>query len=168
MSSYYYAAYGSNLHPDRLRRRTPSAELIGKSFLPEYSLRFHKRSTKDGSGKCNIHDGGPGIYLAIFEIDENERISLDRCEGLGYGYERQEIHLDEFGICSTYVASPGFIDESLAPFDWYKEYVVRGARFNSFPTAYISQLESTRAVPDSDDDRSNKEWKFINDLRGST
>lgn len=168
MISYQYAAYGSNLHPDRLRRRTPSAKLIGRCFLPAYSLSFHKKSTKDGSGKCSIHDGGPGVYLAIFEINEIERKSLDLCEGLGVGYERREIQFSEFGICSTYVASPDFIDGSLAPLDWYKEYVVRGARFNGFPAEYVSLLESIRAVPDADDDRSNKEWKLINDLRGGT
>ena len=86
MSSYLYAAYGSNLHPIRLQKRVPSATFVGTCLFPRYDLKFHKVSKKDGSGKCNAVPGEKGIYLAIFEIDESERSILDRVEGLNNGY----------------------------------------------------------------------------------
>ena len=47
-----YFAYGSNLHPERLRERVPSAESLGVARLEAHVLRFHKRG-RDGSGKCD-------------------------------------------------------------------------------------------------------------------
>lgn len=157
-------AYGSNLHPGRLRQRVPSAAFVGTSFLPGYSLRFHKRGRKDRSGKCNIVAGSSGVFAAVFEIAETERAYLDRCEGLGYGYNCQEIQIPEYGACSTYVADPCAIDDALRPVDWYKEYVLRGARFHGFPPDYIATLESVTASADSNRSRSQYEWARISRL----
>lgn len=81
----YYAAYGSNLHPLRLRERVASARLIGTHFLADWSLRFHKRS-RDKSAKCNIDAGGSGIYVAVSDISVADMRTLDGIEGLGSGY----------------------------------------------------------------------------------
>lgn len=164
MGIYQYAAYGSNLHPDRLRKRVSSASLIGAGLLPGYCLRFHKRSSKDGSGKCNILAGGSGVHIAVFELAESDRSRLDQCEGVGYGYGRHTIEVDRFGACSTYIATENFIDDALTPMDWYKEYVLRGARFHGFPREYISALESQTAVADPDEDRARREWQSIEKL----
>jgi len=53
MSTLYYFAYGSNLHPLRLQARLSSAQLIGTTILPGYALKFHKLG-HCLSGKCNI------------------------------------------------------------------------------------------------------------------
>lgn len=78
----------------RLRERVPSAELIGVSTLAEHSLRFHKVSKKDGSGKCDAlftKDSNDYIVGALFEISESEKEALDRAEGLGYGYQDKKV-----------------------------------------------------------------------------
>lgn len=165
MKYYRYAAYGSNLHPQRLQRRVSSAKLLGTGFLPGYQLKFHKRSSIDGSGKCNILEGGPGVYVAIYEITEAERAILDECEGVGVGYDRHEIHLGEPGVCSTYVALSSAIDESLTPIHWYKEYVLRGACYHRFPSEYIASIERQGAIADPDRDRAALEWKLIRELK---
>jgi hypothetical protein len=142
----------------------PSARLIGKSFVPDYSLKFHKKSDKDGSAKCNIVVGGTGVYVAVFEIDEVERRTLDQIEGVGSGYERVDLQLEGFGVCSTYVAASTCIDDSLCPMDWYKEYVVRGAQYNVFPGDYVSILEQINAVTDTDAARARREWALVEAL----
>lgn len=164
MNLYRYAAYGSNLHPGRLKLRVPSARLIGKSLVPDYSLKFHKISDKDGSAKCNIVVGGAGVYVAVFEIDEIERRTLDQIEGVGSGYEHLNLQLEGFGVCSTYVAASTCIDDSLCPMDWYKEYVVRGAQYNVFPSDYVSILEQIKAVPDTNAERARREWELVGAL----
>ncbi|MBT8097654.1 MAG: gamma-glutamylcyclotransferase [Woeseia sp.] len=108
---------------------------------------------------------GAGIYLAVYEILEIERKQLDLCEGVGDGYDYREIELEDFGTCSTYIASPSSIDDSLNPLDWYREYVIRGARYNDFPPEYIAALASIHAVADSDNDRACREWKLVDTLR---
>jgi len=108
------------------------------------------------------------VYVAVFEIAESERADLDQCEGLGYGYDNREIRLDEFGVCSTYIAASNAIDDSLCPIDWYKEYVLRGARFHGFPNEYVARIECQTTVMDSDEYRAAREWKLIQDLRIGT
>jgi hypothetical protein len=168
LSFYQYAAYGSNLHPQRLQRRVPSAKLLGTEFLPGHRLTFHKRSSIDGSGKCSIFEGGSGVYVAIYEIAEAERALLDACEGVGVGYNRHDVCLHEFGACSTYVARLSAIDESLRPTDWYKEYVLRGARYHRFPNAYVEDIERQVVIADSDDNRAAAEWALVQQLDGCT
>jgi len=142
--------------------------LLGTCPLPGFSLKLHKRSSKDGSGKCNILVGETDVYVAVFEIAESERQQLDRCEGLSFGYDHHEIQLPGFGVCSTYIAAASAIDDSLRSLDWYKEYVIRGARFHRFPTEYLSALESLPTVPDTDESRAKREWRLVKELENGT
>ena len=71
-----YLAYGSNLHPRRLRERTPSARLIGTAEIPGWHLSFTKRG-RDGSGKCTISNGGDGVHCAIYEMSRQDKKELD-------------------------------------------------------------------------------------------
>lgn len=167
MSLYRYAAYGSNLHPLRLQARVPSAELLGVGYLPDYSLTFHKRSAKDGSGKCNVSAGSSGVHVAVYALANSDRSVLDAIEGTGHGYENREIEIDGFGNCSIYIATPDAIDETVHPFDWYHAYVLHGAQFHDFPAHYISPLESLHAVPDDDVSRSALEWSQVEKIRQS-
>jgi hypothetical protein len=146
----------------------PSATLVGTSVLRGYSLKFHKRVKKDGSGKCNIVAGGSIVHVAIFAILESDRAKLDKCEGLGYGYDHKKIQIDEYGECSTYIAAANSIDDTLCPIDWYKEYVLRGARFHRFPDEYILALETQLTVTDADHERAQGEWKLIEKLCNGT
>jgi len=168
LTTYRYAAYGSNLHPLRLNRRVPSATLIGTGFLPSWALQFSKRSDKDGTGKCTIFRDGEGVYLAIFEIDTSEKVKLDRCEGLGYGYNDLTLNVPQFGACMTYVADEGSIDESLTPVDWYKEYVLLGCEFNRFPYDYIERVRNIQSCEDFDKQRGRTEWELVEEIRNST
>lgn len=156
----YYAAYGSNLHPLRLTERISSARLVTTGFLPEWSLHFHKLS-QDSSGKCNILPGGYGIYVAIFDISAEDKLLLDEIEGLHIGYSEMAISLPEVGDCITYVAEESHIDDSLTPYDWYKELVLLGAYAHGFPNDYVRQIESTPAHVDPDPNRRVTNWKTV-------
>lgn len=68
----YYFAYGSNMSSVRLKERAPSSRAVGVAQLPEYVLKFHKRS-KDGSGKCNALFTGVAtdvVFGVVFEMPE--------------------------------------------------------------------------------------------------
>jgi hypothetical protein len=164
LNTYRYAAYGSNLHPDRLRKRVSSAVLRGTCFLPAFDLRFHKVGRTDGSGKCDIVPGSGGVFVAVFDIAVSERSILDDIEGLGAGYNHKRIRAGEHGVCWTYIADPGAVDHSLRPLDWYKEYVIRGAHFHGFPDDYLSYLQSVSADVDTHKPRAEREWKVVETL----
>lgn len=82
----YYFAFGSNMLTSRLQARVPSATALGRAFLQEHRLAFHKQGI-DGSAKCDAFRTGrpddclPGV---LFQIDPDELFRLDRAEGPGY------------------------------------------------------------------------------------
>jgi gamma-glutamylcyclotransferase (GGCT)/AIG2-like uncharacterized protein YtfP len=150
-----YFAYGSNLHPLRLRKRVPSAKLVGGTDLRRYRLVFHKQG-KDGSGKCHLISTGSDsdlVYGAIYEMDQAHKGDLDRIEGRGAGYLEHSMTLSlqgkEYG-CFTYLAQASFIIDGLKPYHWYKHLVVLGARYLHFPDAYMYSIESVESVEDPD------------------
>jgi len=155
-----YAAYGSNLHPGRLSRRLASARLLGTAFLADWSLRFHKRSV-DASGKCSIASGSSGVHFAIYQISEADKQVLDKIEGAGSGYTEIGLVVPGYGSCFSYTASETHIDDSLAPYDWYKELVLAGAQALGFPAAYIDTIRGVGARTDPDLDRHQQMWDLV-------
>lgn len=155
-----YAAYGSNLHPVRLKERIPCAEFIGTGFVPDWSLHFHKRS-QDGSGKCNIMPGGHGVYVAVFEISYRGKSRLDVIEGIGNGYVDAIIDVPQYRQCCTYLAHDSFIDDRLQPYDWYRDLVLYGCRKHRFPTGYKSKIAKLAATIDPDSARRSSNQQLL-------
>jgi hypothetical protein len=159
-ASVHVFSYGSNMLTRRLRDRAPSATPIGVGQLNGYTLRWHKRSRKDGSGKCDIVATGVAsdcVHGVIFAIDADDKRGLDNAEGLGHGYDEKRVVALVDGVPVTavaYVATD--IDPSLRPYDWYKALVVAGAREHRLPAEYVRALEAVRSVPDPDRTRAAK------------
>ncbi|MEZ5739231.1 MAG: gamma-glutamylcyclotransferase family protein [Burkholderiaceae bacterium] len=153
-----YAAYGSNLLPVRLQRRTPSARFLGCAALPGHQLAFGKRG-QDGSGKCWLRrDDTATAQVAVFEVARVDRQALDRFEGLGDGYERELVDLQLADgrwqgrrvSAYVYMATPSAIDEALRPFDWYRDLVLAGARHHRFATSLVRWLGGLPVAIDAD------------------
>lgn len=161
MSTYIYAAYGSNLHPLRLVRRTPSARHLGSAWSGDWDMRFHKKSDVDGSGKCTISRGIGGVHFSVYEIAQSEKHLLDAIEGLRIGYDELTVSLPEYGDCQTYIALDHVIDSALAPMDWYKELVLLGCRANGFPDSYRRRIEAISPIIDPDEERRREQWQLI-------
>ncbi len=146
----FYLAYGSNLHPERMLRRVPSARHLGTAYLEGWSLCFNKLG-KDGSAKCNIMPcpgEDNGVYAALYELSKSEKIQLDKAEN---GYRICHITAKLGGRSYktfTYVAEVQHIDHSCVPYDWYRDLVLMGAWFNEFPDSYIAHIESFDVAQD--------------------
>lgn len=159
-----YAAYGSNLHPQRLRERIRSATLRGTGFLRKYTLQFHKRG-QDDSAKCGLSDCGEGLHVAVYAVSAADRKMLDRIEGVGKGYDVDEVRVPGFGRCFTYVASRTHIDELLHPFDWYREMVLLGCLRHAFPATYCERVAALPVIEDPDLARRERNWRTVERLR---
>ena len=155
-----YAAYGSNLHPARLMERTPSARLLGTARLPDWSLEFCKRS-RDESGKCTLQPGYDGVHVAIFELSAADKSILDAIEGVGNGYDEISLRIPGHGECYSYIAEASHIDETLQPYDWYKQLVVAGARLHRFPLSYVQRLNAVSTKTDPDRERAASQWARV-------
>jgi len=154
--SFLYFAYGSNMLTRRLRKRTPSAMAIGTVFVERYRLTFNKVST-DGSGKCNIkptNDPADRVYGVLFSIEIREEENLDEAEGLGSGYQKRDVRVVSPTGAQTAIASVADnTNPLLLPYDWYKDFVVRGAIEHKLPVVYVRRLQTTGSLRDSNERR---------------
>ncbi len=161
-----YFAYGSNMHPLRLRRRVPSCRVVGVARLDGYCLTFHKRG-RDGSGKCNVHvstNPGDQVEGVVYEMDGSDKVMLDRAEGLGQGYDEATLTVLSAGIeyrAFLYVADGRFIDDSLTPYTWYKALVVGGACHHGLSPQYVKKIERVKAVDDLDAERADRSFAIL-------
>jgi hypothetical protein len=156
-STFLYFAYGSTMYSRRLVRRIRSAIALGSGFVEGYQLAFDKVSV-DRSGKCNISptaDGGGRVYGVLYSIDQAEAQNLDRAAGLGKGYRKSNIRVrGAAGARDTVAYIADRTDPVLRPYDWYKEFVIRGAIEHRLPASYIRNLQLTDSMPDPNRDRS--------------
>lgn len=166
LEEIYYLAYGSNLHPDRLRRRVPSSRPVATATLRGYRLEFHKRG-RDGSGKCDAYYTGAAedqVLGAVYRMAIAERWLLDRAEGLASGYhhrfERVTVDGREQEVF-FYVADGAYIDSSALPYNWYKALVVSGAQVHGFPQPYLRALQAVPEIEDHDRVRAREHFAII-------
>jgi len=161
-----YFAYGSNMCTNRLRDRVPSCRFHAVATLQGHTLKFHKCST-DGSGKCNaLRTGSQLDYVigVVFEVDSAEKPRLDLAEGLHHGYEDTCVSVaSSQGPIEAwmYVADQTAIDDRLAPYTWYKDFVLGGAREHGLPDAYIAGVEAVEAWQDRDQTREQENRRLL-------
>ena len=147
-----YFAYGSNLWLPRLQCRVGAVRPVGIARLDHHVLAWHKMS-KDGSGKCDIDQASDSFVLGVlYEVSPDKMELLDEAEGVGNGYRRTTLSVILGGHSTSaisYKAEAGHIDRGAAPYDWYKELVVAGARAHGLPDAYVAHLLNvgTKADP---------------------
>jgi len=150
----HYLAYGSNLHPQRLIERVPSASLVGVVELPGWTLNFHKRGA-DGSAKCDlVQVPQPSLcFAALYTLQAAHKPLLDEVEGLGSGYRLCWMPCRFQGRsyqAFAYRASATHIEAELRPYRWYRDLVLDGARFLGFAEHYVASIRKVAVVEDPD------------------
>lgn len=151
----YYFAYGSNMSSRRLLARVPSARSLGVAHLHGYEMSFGKRS-HDGSAKCTIvAKRGASTLGVLYHIPDDQRYTLDRIEGQGFGYDVQDVRITTQSgrqiTAFTYLGTD--LDQSLPAYSWYVAHVVRGAREHGIAQQYIDKIEAATVTDDPDQGR---------------
>ena len=147
---------------ERLQARVPTASNPVHYILQRYQIRFHKISA-DCSGKCNIvatDSEKDLIHGVMFDVADNQVCLLDKAEGVGFGYRKEELTLSIHDIDTkvlVYVAENDAIDEALVPYRWYYDLVLAGAEQHGLPADYIAGL---RAVPFTQDPKSDRKGRI--------
>ena len=167
MRKLNYLAYGSNLHPLRLKKRIPSSEVFEVIRLTGYRLHFQKRSI-DGSGKCNIiqtNNTKDYVLGVVYTILESERHILDKIE-LGYRIEHLEVETTQGSLSVyTYIANDSMIDGGLQPYSWYRDMVLHGAHYHQFDLDYISHIMCHDAIEDPHETRHEENIQLLNEIK---
>jgi hypothetical protein len=164
MSKLHYLAYGSNLHPVRLKERVPSARPLGWVALPGCRLTFHTVG-QDGSGKCDLRvtrEGGDTAYAALYELAAAEKPALDEAEGPPYRIETWEVGLEGQRYSAfVYLARTEAVDAQRLPFVWYRDVVTEGARYMGFPARYVARIGHVTAREDPDEARCRRHRELL-------
>jgi hypothetical protein len=161
-----YFAYGSHMFAKSLGIHVPSHKIYSIGSLVGYALRFHKKGL-DNSGECNAaftNDADDIVYGVIYDIEEEDKLKLDKIYVVGKGCNEDKVVInvkDEEVEALMYEADPDLIDDSLQPFNWYKDFVLRGATENELPPEYIEKIEKIESRADPDIKRSNNNYKLL-------
>ena len=107
MGNKLYIAYGSNLNLEQMNCRCPTATVVGKSELKDYTLVFRGNSY----GVVTIEPKkGCTVPVLIWDIKEFDEMSLDCYEGYPklYGKENLQVELEGKTInAMAYVMTEG-------------------------------------------------------------
>ena len=88
----YYAAYGSNLNIERMKRRCSTAQIYAKGMIKDYRLLF--KGSKTGSFLTIEKAKGYSVPVAIWKIGEIDEEALDVYEGYPTFYYKKDFELD--------------------------------------------------------------------------
>jgi gamma-glutamylcyclotransferase (GGCT)/AIG2-like uncharacterized protein YtfP len=85
-----YAAYGSNLDPERMVHRAPHSPLEGSGWLVGWRLTFGGEDVSwEGALLTVVEDPGHQVYVALYDLTPADEESLDKWEGVDIGLFRK-------------------------------------------------------------------------------
>lgn len=95
--TYFYLAYGSNLHLGQMKTRCPDAMLVGTGFLKGCELEFRGHN---GGCFCTIDLNKKSFKtpVGIFLINDRDLSRLDHYEGYPRLYRREVIPADRVTV----------------------------------------------------------------------
>lgn len=151
---HYYFAYGSNMNPERVKKRQLPFHSYQFGRLDGHALRFNKRSTLvAGAASANVqpskNDTVEGLLYALH--DEQAIEAMDPFEGYPVRYTRVLLPVitSEAVVNSwVYIANEDHVQEGLQPAHWYLKHLLAGEPWLS--KDYYQMLAATECLPDSD------------------
>ncbi|KXH65240.1 AIG2 family protein [Colletotrichum nymphaeae SA-01] len=112
-----YFAYGSNLSPTQMSLRCPASTPLGLAHLPDHTFIINARryanvvpngpvnpahsaaaatTTDPVSGPASA----PGVYGVLYALPPQDEATLDRCEGVPYAYQKQDLAVSIVNLTS--------------------------------------------------------------------
>ena len=85
-----YAAYGTNLHPGRMVERCPHSPLQTTGWLTGWRLTFGgEEHGWDGALATIVQDPIEQVFVALYDVSEQDRALLDEWESADSGLYRK-------------------------------------------------------------------------------
>jgi gamma-glutamylcyclotransferase len=157
-------AYGSNMCSGRFRDYSVTPEQLARpAVLVDYRLRINKPS-RDMSAKANIEPHtGDKVWGVLYSIPDTQLASVDRGEGNGYSRKQLTVQTPDGKTTPAwvYIAQNPSSDPALLPYEWYKRFIVEGAREHGLPFTYIEHLRAIKSIEDPDKNRDRKKRALI-------
>jgi len=142
----YYFAYGSNMCPDQMVARCPSAIKTSTGVLPDMRLVFNRRGTYRPGSVASLEPApGERVYGVIWKMSTQEFARLDEAED-PTAYRREEATVYSLQgmpyACHLYIALPNAED---SPDPEYLAHMLKCAKDAGLPTGYLRALEALTA-----------------------
>lgn len=90
-----YIAYGSNLNLEQMKRRCPTAEVVGTAELKNWRLRF--RGGSHSAVATIEREQGFTVPVLIWRIQPEDEVALNRYEGFPFLYRKETLCLTVSG-----------------------------------------------------------------------
>ncbi len=153
----HYFAYGSNLDPEQMTLRCPSAAFLHRARLADYELAFTRWSTRRRCGVADVVPSPGGrVWGVVYALSEADGRLLDGFEGFvpgraRNGYTRVERTVAIDGDPNRPLAATTYevVDRSPTPFAPDADYLghlVRGAAHWGLPAPYQARLRAIATV----------------------
>lgn len=85
-STKLYIAYGSNLNVEQMKRRCPTAEIVGAGELHGWELSFRRVATIEPKK-------GAVTPVGVWQIKARDEEALDRYEGCPHLYRKENVEV---------------------------------------------------------------------------
>jgi hypothetical protein len=139
-----YAAYGSNLDPERMALRAPHSPLYGFGWLVGWRLTFGGvLSEWDGALATLVEDPESQVYVGLYDVTPGDEQALDEWEGLASGQSRK-IHVRVQTLDGDVLAWVHVLDayEGGLPSARYLGMLANAAEAGGAPADYVTQLRT--------------------------
>ncbi len=90
-----YAAYGSNMDPERMLSRCPHSPAAGTGWLDGWRLTFGGEELGwDGALPMIVPDAASQVFVALYDVSPHDQAVLDTWEGADTGlYEKIKLRI---------------------------------------------------------------------------
>ena len=139
-----YAAYGSNLDPERMAVRAPHSPLQGTGWLVGWRLTFGGEDQSwEGPLGTIVEDPASQVYVALYDLTKEDEKELDQWEGVDIGlWTKLRVRvatLDGEVTAWVYVLEAY---EGGIPTAQYLNMLADSAEAGGAPNDYVTQLRS--------------------------
>lgn len=86
-----YIAYGSNLNLEQMRYRCPTAEIVGKTVLQNWRLRF--RGSRYSAVATIERGKGFRVPVLVWRLQPKDELALDHYEGFPFLYHKETLRI---------------------------------------------------------------------------
>jgi hypothetical protein len=139
-----YAAYGSNLDPDRMADRAPHSPLYGVGWLVGWRLTFGgEEHSWDGALTTVVEDEGHQVYVALYDLTPADERALDEWDGAAIGLFRKlrvRVHLLEGEVLAWLYVLDAY--EGGLPSARYLGMIADAAEAGGAPADYVQDLRT--------------------------
>ncbi|MFZ0158396.1 MAG: gamma-glutamylcyclotransferase [Kineosporiaceae bacterium] len=144
-----YAAYGSNLDPERMAQRAPHSPLHGTGWLLGWRLSFGGDELSwQGPLSTVVEDPGHQVYVVLYDLTPADEKALDEWEGVEIGlWTKIRVRVSTLdGEVTAWVYVLNSYEGGL-PSARYLGMLADAAEAGGAPTDYVDDLRARACNP---------------------